>query len=473
MKIKKFLCLTLTLAILMSIGSFSTQAADTFVMYYSTDNVTWTPVPNFAPETLQYTIQLPANTWYVYLRCDVPTGGSAAYSFRNSENNFSVVGDLKKPEFGLIRIQRLIAKTTAQAAIPIKGGTVDTWIVYKEDETLSDNSEYKLVFNSTQPTITAFTNYISSIGNMSFMKGSQVNNDNRTLIDSNASTSDNRAWALANVSENLLGTSELLLPIATLDSTACSAETYPVLATFTTDTPCTVYVMRPNAVSTTEYENWTTLNDGNQGVATNSTYTTPRSYNSYTNTDYYGIAYKWVCNTGGSASAPYMLTDPGVDGELSSTHIKGTSHLNYVYAKSFDVGENISIGNPGELGGSDQDAIMTVLIKWHLPEPTVTVTELSASSTTDATTITATNTVVKSSPNQTCDYEAIAAIYNDSTCNELIDVAVGRFTEGETTLTFNKSDYGDDAYVQFFVWKLGDLKPYTKKTVGLLSDISD
>ena len=455
---------------------------------YSADNETYTSynVSSY-PSTGNPNLTLPDNTFYVYVNVNIPEGASvelvtSVYPYKNllGANTSSITYNT-----GSVNAYKMRQEIAPNSPVPIKSEIIAVRANYTSPQGVY--KEYLFEFSAKQPRITGFARHMSAPYNKVFFEsGAAVDNNNRSVLDSNASSGSNRTWALANVSKTLEGASLLVLPWETALRDANSTTTYPNFATLKTDTPCTVYVLldRPADPLSVYSTDWTCVNNGTIPERLNSTgrYNIPRNVNNFSETDYFAMAYKWVSKTstslyyenGVNNNNIYRVSNPGITGSISGgTHTLNFATFSYVYAKELAAGTDLQIKNPGSMDTTETSSLMPVMVKWHLPEPTVTVTDLSASSTSNTTTITATNTVVKSSPNQTCDYEAIAAVYSDSTCNELIDVAVGRFTEGETTLTFNNAGYGADAYVQFFVWKLGDLKPYTEKTVGLLSDISN
>ncbi len=450
---------------------------------YSADNETYTNIPLSSFVSSVVTIVLPANTYQVYVNVQIPDDHSVFIGERNEVfskstllGSFGVSG-LNSGSSNQYEMEQEVAPTTPA---PLKLETGRVTVKYRAPGQTTDTL-YKIRFQSQQPRLTAFSRKLTNVGSnkINVISGAAVNNDNKSILDTNVN-SQNRMWTLANVSKAFENASLIMLPWTNALNNANDVATYPNFVDFKADTDCTVYVLldRPAAPSSVYATDWTCVNNGiiPERLQGTDRYNIPRNVNNFSETDYFAMGYKWVTNdsTGNTTGNNiYRMDNPGVFGSMSgSDHVKGVALFSYVYAKDFKAEELVSIVNPGSMDPEvETSSLMPVMVKWHLPEPTVTVTDLSASSTSNKTSVTATNIVVKSSPNQTCDYEAIAAIYSDSTCNELIDVAVGRFTEGETTLTFNNADYGEDAYVQFFVWKLDALEPRTDKTSRLLSAI--
>lgn len=354
---------------------FDSQASNNLKLSYSADGINYTPISGFSESVFNYDVSLPDNSFYAYLNAEYPDGGVVEYKVLNSyrdvtyaptSNSTALIGDFHNQPFGTNSMyQYKIPYYSFGGEIPIKIEEGIAKVNYIDN--YGNTKEFTINFSAKQPRLTELTKYITD-GNVTFVSGAAINNDNGTIIDSASPNNASRINAISNVSDTLVGGSMFVLPWSNMYASGSWARTNSTaeMFSFKADTDGDIYIMLISAATNPQYALWELVNNGVVGEGITK-YSTARNFNKYTNTNYYALNYKWVCsnNSNESGNNLYRIKNPGIFGTITAgTHTKNSTELKYVYKKSFVAGELVQVYNPGIFTATEATALMPVVIIW-------------------------------------------------------------------------------------------------------------
>ena len=358
-----------------------------FSVQYSVDGTDFNKTLEMSNDIYEYDVVLPENAKYVYVKMtELPKGWTApkilryGYAVLSPTDWFGGDTDIlvgtagyNKSQFATnsLRQHQVKVKALKQEGevykIPVKNERTTVTVPYTH--TSGAEQIYELNFRAKQPRLTSFTdNMDADYGKVIFIGGAAVNNDNGTVLytgDTKATGKQSPTRALGYVTEPLLGASMFVLPKIS-DAAKKSSDMFH----FTADHGGTVYMIVDDPLSGTNYDSWTELNNGidpddlENWRTSNTRFLRPRTYNSFSNTDYWAVSLQWYYdgndNSYSSEYNSYRATEPGVDGNISSANIKNSYLMHRVFSKEFEAEEEVII--PG-WGNSSADS--AILIQWN------------------------------------------------------------------------------------------------------------
>ena len=383
---KRFLSFGIAICMALGFAVLPAFAEDTIVIEYSADGVSFAPV-SLIDDTYEYDVTLPDDTYYAYMRITVPEGcdtvNTVRYSYKvnNAKDYFAdgettligTSGSVATTSFRQLQVPMKAVKSdsygnTTVFKIPIKNECSWGDFTYVDAE---DNAfDYDINFHARQPRLTSFADNMGQSQGVVFIGGAAVNNDNGTVLQTNITGSnvgqkkDPKLKVLGYVTEPLLGASIFIFPTIS-DENSTSSNMF----SFTADHAGTVYMIVDDPLSGSNYDSWTELNNGTDpdDLADWRTSTTrflkARTYNSFSNTDYFAIGLQWIY--GGATNDPadtynaYRATLPGVTGNTSSTQLTNSYLLHRVFAKEFAADETVVIPGWGNTSGDS-----AILVQW-------------------------------------------------------------------------------------------------------------
>ncbi len=446
---------------------------------YSADGENYYKIPGFDPAVTEYYVTLPSNTFYAFVDTKLPEGTSAQYMVQDiyrTGSDYSetapagLIGDFHTQPLGAAAAnQWLVQRLANNKKIPLKNEEGKAIVEYID--ALGAKTTYTINFASRQPRLTSFTQHPDfTDGNVSFVGGAAVFNDNGTLLDSIGSGV--RIYAMGNASKALEGSSMFVLPWNSMSSEGSVANgSTDEFFSFTAERSGTVAVMlsTPASENSVYATDWMLANNGTQASGI-TTFTSPTSKNDYTNTDYFAMAYKWICSNDSNFSGNnlFRAESPGISGSISNnTHVKGNAKLTYVYTKHFEAGETVTIYGPGSIETSETTALMPVVVQWDLENHVVSLSSIFAAYDGNDLYIVPTTSIDFTTPYT--KLKTIIGLYSQD--NKLIKTAIHDYADGENEFCISGGIYPADTRVKMFVWDMDSLKPSLYNASYNLSDI--
>ncbi len=432
---------------------------------YSADGENYYTIPGFNPAVTEYNVTLPSNTFYAFVDTKLPVGSSAQYmvqDFYRTGSDYSetapagLIGDFHTQPLGAAAANQWRIKRLANnKKIPLKNEEGRAIIEYTD--TLGAKTTYTINFKSRQPRLTSFTqSNIFTEGNVSFVGGAAVFNDNGTLLDSIGSGV--RIYAMGNASESLEGSSMFVLPWHSMSSSVEKYNSTDEFFSFTAEKSGTVVVMLsiPASENSVYAKEWTLANNGTAATGI-TTFTSPRNKNDYTNTDYFAMAYKWICSNDSIFENNQLRTvNPGISGAISNnTHVKGNAKLTYAYTKHFEAGETVTIKGPGSFETSETTALMPVVVQWDLSNQVVSLNDIYAAYDGNDLYVVPTTAIDFTTPYT--KLKTIIGLYD--TNDKLIRLVTHDYADGENEFCISNGVYPADTIVKVFVWDMNALRP--------------
>ena len=430
---------------------------------YSATGSDYANIPDMKDTKTEYTVILPDNSKYAYLRFAVPAGQTAPNTVRYSwnvdcardwfgENGEDLLGTAEGSgtidthvKYQTYVPMEVVAENGIYK-VPIKNEFSTVYFSYTDEN--GTGRDYELNFHAKQPRLTSFTNVLSDRYNsmdearVVFVSGAAVNNDNGTIVHSGIKESD-KIKVMANISEELIGASMFMLPIRSGGASS--------LFTFTADHGGKIYVLSDEQISGSGYSGWTRENNGTlpTGMQTGTSITVPRDYNSFEGI--YALSINWKADRrssdyGSGTKNYYRAVSPAVSGNLTSTHLTGSYGMKYAYSRTFNAGETVTV--PG-LGNTSPDS--AVIIKWTGDE----ITEDVSYSVNKKGKIT-----VKAS-GFTEGNKLISAFYDEA--GRLTDCDLMDYSDGVTELEMNPNLYAIANRMKMFIWNTETLEGYFMK----------
>ncbi len=316
-------------------------------------------IPDFDPNTYNYSVELPDNTMNIRL---VPETAGLVKTYLTDTMVTSVDGvDIGKL-YGTASEAYVYKRYAVNNLVPVKNEVASVEIVVSNGKEGRDEKEsvYQIEFTARQPRLTEFNFSGCADDNEkpAFIGGSAVNNDNGTII-----TTQN-GWAVGNITDKLLGGSMFMFADIRKSAwwlTNSATEDY---FNFTADTPGTIYVISGETFrNTSAYseDGWTKLpgteptNFPDWGVNYRQI---RKDYNDW------NVDYLMSCLYYNAANAKEKRAiDPGITQTTAFDEAEVTSRVMVNgYSKSFEAGENVKIFNTGR---SDWNAAsICAVIKW-------------------------------------------------------------------------------------------------------------
>ena len=387
------------------------NASDPMDIQYSADNSTFTSIPNFTETKYHYSVQMPKNTKFAYVKVsNLEENKELSHEY----TSWSVHNKKFETTFGgatgddLVGTDGVIGSNSlAQTKVPMNALTENGAykIPIKNEKGVFEfsykNRNYKINFYCKQPRLTSLTDNINnSSGGVVYVGGGAAYNDNGTVTSSSkTATGATGIRALGNISDALIGASTFMLPTV--------SATDGDLFSFTADHSGTIVVMSDTEITNPAYASgWTQRNNGT--MATNvglggfdlayGRMTKPRTFNDYGNKEsqpsndgvyYYAVSTNWW-SEGGSPDRwgynAYRSYYPGIfdatktssstdDPDNAEKSTTGSWAMTYCYSKTFDAGETVTVHGWGTDNSSEDSA---VFVLW---DDDVTAPEVSKSST--------------------------------------------------------------------------------------------
>ena len=230
--------------------------------------------------------------------------------------------------------------------IPIKNEKTTAYVTVQSGDS---KTQYQFDFIAKQPRLTSFE-YVGAEDDSYrpvFIGGSAVNNDSGTLL------SNDRRWALGNISKPLLGGSCFMFPASNKDSQWWNSNTSGEYFNFTADTSGKIYILSANVISNTEYEGWTKGTSAVDLPNGKSWAKIAKDWNDY-EAEYFGCV---IENQDDYARA----INPGIaENDGDDTMLYPTEMRNYAY-KTFAAGEKVSVYHTGKTGQNGAKTIAIVV----------------------------------------------------------------------------------------------------------------
>jgi len=310
-------------------------------------------VEGFRKDVYNYTVRLPDNTFYVTLLPESYGEITCKIQDVNDSPNF-----VNGVSFGKMRTDTtgpayVYKRDMIDGIIPVKNENTRALVSVTDGE---NTSEYTITFQAVQPRLTSFNmtgagdDYYSPV----FTSGAGFNNDNGTICVSD------RIWAAANISKKLIGASYFMSPYNNKGGGQWwndVGEEGDEYFNFTADTAGTIYYLGGAPLS--EYSDWKKVNNGVAPKHPESFSLGDKTWNDYTDTDYFMSCVKWNNNIG-------RCDECGVGpmtGEQES-YLDGCVAYKYVFEKHFEAGEEVSVKHSGLKGNSAAEVIWAV--KWDV-----------------------------------------------------------------------------------------------------------
>ena len=360
------------MAIVLSIPCAVFAGGNDLSVEYSFDGVNYKELPSFSDGTTEYTLSLPADSKYAYIRftapdgCGDPTNVGYKNDFRGlSGTDLIGAGDPDVYVLGTNSGQQAQCEIPARTdddgcyIVPIKSENATLYFTYTDENGAS--RDYSVAIGAKQPRLTEFNDYTTNGNNCKilFVGGAAANNDNGTITETSSRGKPSTIRALGNISKSLVGASVFMLPgLSNNDKTVGKT-----LFSFKADHGGKIYLLTDTKVNAnTEYakesDGWTCVNNGTaaEGIDTgsNGELLTSRAYNDYTNVDYFAWSIKWYIESYTYSSGgynAYRLSNPGVDGDTTvdksnnpaKGSIGGAWAMTYAYEKSFETGDLVEV----------------------------------------------------------------------------------------------------------------------------------
>ena len=308
------------------------------------------PIEDFDPGIYSYSVNLPDNTFYVTLLPEAQGEISCKVQDINDSPN-SVDG----VSFGVMRSDTTgpayaYKRDAVNDIIPIKNENTRAYITVTDG---ASSTEYVIMFRSVQPRLTSF-NLTGAGGTYVpvFTSGAGFNNDNGTICAAD------RVWAAANISKKLIGASYFMSPYNNKsgqwwnESERSAGDEY---FNFTADTSGTVYFM--GKTSPSSYSDWKKVNDGVTPKHPTSYKLGDKTWNDYSDTDYYAECIQWNSNIGRCDVCGVNETTDA----LAASYLDGAFGYSHVFTKHFEAGETVSITHTGLFGDAAAQIIWAIV----------------------------------------------------------------------------------------------------------------
>ena len=304
-------------------------------------------VEGFSPERTEYLVTLPQNTFYVTLLPEAYA--SIECNVRDTNDSPNIVNGVS---FGKMRTDTtgpsyVCERPAINNIVPIKNEMTDVVITVSDG---TDKTKYTVTFSCVQPRLTSF-NLTGGDGDLYvpvFTSGAGFNNDNGTICASD------RIWAASNISKKLIGASYFMSPYNNKSGQWWNGEERKAgdeYFNFTADTAGTVYMMC-NA-NVLKYSDWTQVNNGITPTHPTGYNTGDKTWNSYTDTEYFAYGVKWNSDEARCKTC-------GVGELTTGEFIDGGTMYNHVFARHFEAGETVSVPHTGLFGNSAAEIIWAV-----------------------------------------------------------------------------------------------------------------
>ena len=307
-------------------------------------------VEGFDRDVQEYTVNLPDNTFYVTLLPEAM--GEITCTLQDINDSPNIINDVS---FGKMRTDTTgpayaYERKMIDGIVPIKNERTKAIVNVTDGE---NKTEYVVNFKSVQPRLTEY-NLVGAAGDNYvpvFTSGAGFNNDNGTICAAD------RIWAAANVSKKLIGASYFMSPYNNKGSgqwwndVGTQGDEY---FNFTADTAGTVYMM--TGTDPSSYADWELANGGTAPKHPDGFDLGDKSWNDYTDTDYYMTCVKWNDNAGRCDVCGVGKID-----ESQISYIDGCVRYRYVYAKHFEAGEKVSVKHTGLYGNGAAEIIWAIV----------------------------------------------------------------------------------------------------------------
>lgn len=331
---------------------------------YKIGNVNY-EVENFNPETTQYTVELPNNTFYVTVEpevLEVTDVSVKVLDVDHSTKKFGVIDYTAGSTLSTAYKTLFNPRPVVNNRIPIKNEETKA-LIYTgyDDETYT----YTITFKSKQPRLTSF-NMSADVKEKDkyfpiFMGGAAANNDNGSAAGTD------RAWTVTNIPDQLIGSSMFATMLRTNDSGQAGNDWYETNTSgeyfnFKADTSGTLYIISSAKFANSEYtiENSAFAADGKWRLLSEvpssyipEGYTSwkdvPRTFGSYGN----GVYFARVIQYQGQD----RFENGALIGNIGS--LVGSSYR-YTYARSFEAGEEVKVFHPGN------SSFGVIFVKWNI-----------------------------------------------------------------------------------------------------------
>ena len=332
-------------------------------------------IENFAQDTYEYDITLPDNTFYVTVMPQTLNITNTKVRVQDVDHRDKTFGGVSYFNGGFTGeteayyLEGLEERPSYNNLIPIKNEETKAIIKTSYE---GKEAVYTINFKSKQPRLTEFTvaEEVKKVDLYQpiFIGGAAANNDNGSFA------SADRVWALANISENLIGASMFVVGNRADDAGQSGNDwieknTSGQYFSFTADTAGTIYFMG-KTVSNTEWniQSGSHTSDGNwRLVGTSASVALPWGYSSWKasslprnvsagNGAYLANIIEWT-------SLQYVAKENGkfADNAITRNLVEYVETLGSTYARTFEAGEQVIIYHPGSAYNKK-----TFFIKWDL-----------------------------------------------------------------------------------------------------------
>ena len=311
------------------------------------------------PNQKEYEVILEDNTFYVTLEAEVLSIADLSVGVKDINHKALTYGGVSYVPGSLAKAytDTLVERQAIDNVIPIKNEETHAIVNVEYDGV---KVPYTIIFKSKQPRLTEFNVNPEDQYTYKpvFISGAAMNNDNATPAGSD------RNWAIANIPEQFIGGSLFALSNMGVKTNGfLGANTRGEYFNFTADTPGTAYYF-----SSQPFENtgellaagWVNVN--NVKLLTDllpagydNWKNAPKTYNDFGigtdgNPKNVIIMYEW-----GTLADRYSQS--GLNGTISSG---GPHPYIYVYEKTFEIGENVSVPHPGNIGNKHMTDMVVV-----------------------------------------------------------------------------------------------------------------
>lgn len=314
---------------------------------------------NFDPSVYEYNVVLPDNTFYVTLNAEALNATKMDMRVQDVDHSEKLFNEVTYLPGAMdsTATETFNDRPMRNNLVPIKNEETKAIINCEYNGSMAS---YTINFSAKQPRLTRFDipeavkdkdKYLPG-----FFGGAAANNDNGSLAGVD------RAYAFANISENLLGSS-LFAITNYFDRKAASnndwieKNTSGEYFSFTADTSGTLYFLIDNEITNDEWDiqtgefaedgKWRLIGEADDvtipdGYTSLTDKSLPRDY-SPSNGETYANVIEWSRY---SASSPEKYKYD--ENALTKTLTEKVSTFDYVYARSFEAGEDVTIYHPGK-----------------------------------------------------------------------------------------------------------------------------
>ena len=371
---------------------------------YSADNSTFTSIPNFSETKYHYSVRMPKNSKFAYVKMSNLEEDKeisreyTSWSVRNTkfETTFGgatgddlvgTAGDMGTNSYRQTQVPMDALTENGAYVIPIKNEEGIFEFEYK-------NRTYTIRFFCKQPRLTELNdNTSNSEGGVIYVSGGAAWNDNGTITETSSNgTGAQKIRSIANISPELIGASIFMLPKYQDGTNETGMD--GTMFSFRADHSGKIVVMNDSAISNSGYGTWTEENNGttdNAGILSGSRAMKARTVNNYDNVgDYYAISFGWWCEGSSNnrwgynafrsyypgvytATRTYGSTPNDCDAIAQST--TGAFGMAYCYSKTFNANELVEV--PG-WGTSNTSPDQAIFVLW---DDDVTTADVSKTST--------------------------------------------------------------------------------------------